>query len=396
MLRIMAGMRLKRWIGGLAILCWAIGAVSWAQVSREERREGFQELFNGKDTRGWRVYSGPAWKVENGELIGPTDGQGWIGTEKEYDNFVLRGEYWVDKGETHESNSGIFIRASREGMPWVDGHEIQVSLQDEKNPTGSIYNRVSTSLPLMREIAPEKQWNRFEIRACKGRIQVWFNDQQVQDAELYDRLRGVIGVQQHHPGVTIKYRNLRLKPLKPYECDEDWKPLFNGKDLTGWFVTGKAQWSVEEGAIVGKGGMGHLFTDLKAKNFEFRAMMRIRVPEGSQFKPNNGIYFRAVPNPENRDQWPTGFEAQVWNHTGTDYITGSLYNRKAASRLITRDGAWFSMRIRAVNNQIQIWVNGVLVTEAQSSDFLEGHFAIQCHDPWTIIETKHIYWREVK
>ncbi len=76
------------------------------------------------------------------------------------------GEYWIDKGDTHESNSGIFIRAQRTPTPWVDGYEIQISLQDPKNPTGSIYGRVPTNLERMREIAPEKQWNRFEIRAC--------------------------------------------------------------------------------------------------------------------------------------------------------------------------------------------------------------------------------------
>lgn len=369
--------------------------LAWTQLSREERREGFRPLFNGKDLRGWKVYAGPDWRVEHGELVGPAQGAGWIGTEAEYDNFILRGEYWIDKGETHESNSGIFIRAQRTATPWIDGYEIQISLQDPNNPTGSIYGRVPTNLERMREIAPEKQWNRFEIRACGSRLQVTINGEMVQDADLHEFSKGVIGFQQHHPGVTVRFRRLRLKPLKASECDEGWQPLFNGKDLTGWFATGYARWEVKDGVIIGQGGMGHLFTERTFRDFELRAMIRIRSFRPEQFKPNNGIYFRAKPNPENPNNWPVGYEAQVYNHIEAQPFTGSLYNRARASRLLTRDEAWFSMRIVAKGDHIQIFINGQQVVDAHDSEFREGHIAIQCHDPFTIIETRDIYWRAV-
>jgi len=47
-----------------------------------------------------------------------------------------------------------------------------------------------------------------------------------------------------------------------------WVSLFNGKDLTGWTVRGKATWSVEDGVLVGIGGMGHIYTDATAEDFE--------------------------------------------------------------------------------------------------------------------------------
>ncbi len=374
---------------GLLALCGAQG------LSAQERREGFRPLFNGRNLQGWKVYAGANWRVQNGELIGPSDSAGWIGTTDEYDNFILRGEYWIDKGDTHESNSGVFFRAQRTATPWNDGYEMQISLQDERNPTGSIYNRVPTNLQRMREIAPEKHWNAFEIRACGSHIQITINGETVQDCDLHEFKRGVIGLQQHHPGVTVKYRNLRIKRLSPRECDEGWKPLFNGKDLTGWFATGMARWSVKDGAIVGEAGMGHLFTEQTFTDFELRAMIRIRpFRENSPMKPNNGIYFRAQPNPENRNNWPVGYEAQVFNHAGRgDYITGSLYNRVMANRLLTRDGDWFSMRIRAKGDHIQIFVNGQKVVDTRNGDFKAGHIAIQCHDPFTIIETRDVYWR---
>ena len=42
------------------------------------------------------------------------------------------------------------------------------------------------------------------------------------------------------------------------ESKTKWVSLFNGKDLTGWTVHGKATWSVQDGVLVGVGGMGHI------------------------------------------------------------------------------------------------------------------------------------------
>lgn len=53
------------------------------------------------------------------------------------------------------------------------------------------------------------------------------------------------------------------EPEKP-----GWVTLFNGKDLKGWTVRGKAAWSVQDGALVGIGGMGHLYSDATCADFE--------------------------------------------------------------------------------------------------------------------------------
>ena len=83
-------------------------------LTAQERREGFRPLFNGRDLRGWKVYAGANWRVQNGELIGPTDSAGWIGATDEYQDFILRGEYWIDKGNTAEGNSEIGRASGRE------------------------------------------------------------------------------------------------------------------------------------------------------------------------------------------------------------------------------------------------------------------------------------------
>ncbi len=77
--------------------------------------------------------------------------------------------------------------------------------------------------------------------------------------------------------------------LSSASAEDTWIPLFNGKDLTGSTVRGKAKWSVENGVLVGVGGMGHIYTDATCSDFEAG---RFRVTnEGAT--PNSGFYFSA-------------------------------------------------------------------------------------------------------
>jgi len=54
------------------------------------------------------------------------------------------------------------------------------------------------------------------------------------------------------------------------------------------------------------------------------------------------------------------------------------------------------MRIRAVGDHIQIWVNEELMTDYHDSEYTRGHFAIQGHNPGMTIEAKELYYREVE
>src|SRR5438270_375335 len=72
--------------------------------------------------------------------------------------------------------------------------------------------------------------------------------------------------------------------------DAGWVQLFNGKDLTGWKThpADKAKWEVVDGAIVGTGPPGHLFSERgDYENFIFRVEAKIN--DGG----NSGQYFRA-------------------------------------------------------------------------------------------------------
>lgn len=175
------------------------------------------------------------------------------------------------------------------------------------------------------------------------------------------------------------------------EDKSPWVSLFNGKDLGGWKVHGKATWSVQEGVLVGVGGMGHIYTDAACSDFEFKGMFRIS-EQGS--KANSGLYFRANPPVDNVDGFPKGYEAQICN--SQDDYTGWLWKpgkpTGKATELLTKDGEWFTYRIKAVGGHIQFWINDKPVMTYDDTEYKTGHFAIQGHNPGMKIEAKELFY----
>ncbi len=177
------------------------------------------------------------------------------------------------------------------------------------------------------------------------------------------------------------------------QAKSKWISLFNGKDLTGWFVRGNAKWYVQDGILTGDDGMGHIYTDATATDFEFKGMFRI-----SGEKTNSGVYFRAVPPADNPDGFPRGYEAQICHnqdaHTGWLWKPGTPTGK--ATKLLTSDGEWFSYRIKVVGNKIKFWINNKPVMTYEDDEYKTGHFAIQGHNPGMKIEAKEMYYRNLK
>lgn len=173
---------------------------------------------------------------------------------------------------------------------------------------------------------------------------------------------------------------------------QKWVSLFNGKDLSGWFVRGKATWTVQNGILTGEGGMGHIYTDATCKDFEIKGMFRI-----SGEKTNSGLYFRANPPADNPDGFPRGYEAQICHnqdaHTGWLWKPGKPTGK--ATQLLTRDGEWFIYRIKVKGSHIEFYINKKLVMTYEDSEYTFGHFAIQGHNPGMKIEAKKLYYKDL-
>lgn len=155
-------------------------------------------------------------------------------------------------------------------------------------------------------------------------------------------------------------------PARPADpTPEGFTPLFDGKTLSGWKPTGKADvWTVEDGAIVCKGGGGGwLLTEKDFSDFELRLEYRWGAPKG-----NSGIALRT---PASGDPAYVGMEIQLIDDEGwpgklADYQrTGSIYDVQPAKPAKNKPvGEWNQVRVICQGRRVRVEHNGVELVDA--------------------------------
>ncbi len=182
----------------------------------------------------------------------------------------------------------------------------------------------------------------------------------------------------------------------------DWQTIFDGETLNGWQKAGEnpESISVENGTIKCSGARSHLFYEGEFKNFEFEA--EIKAAEHS----NSGIFIHTK---YQKEGWPeNGYEIQVNNsYRGSvkhpeRRKTASIYNIRNVYYPLANDNEWFKMRIKVVENFIEVFVNDVKVNEyiepenawrwkgGEKWKLGKGTFALQAHDPKSTIWFRNI------
>ncbi len=178
--------------------------------------------------------------------------------------------------------------------------------------------------------------------------------------------------------------------LSKEESQAGFVSLFNGNDLTGWKISENGKFKVKEGMIVVSGARAHLFTEKEYKNFEFRA--EVKTTPGS----NSGIYFHT--QYQEKGYPKLGHESQV-NVTHRDTVkTGSLYRVVKLKKTKVKDNEWWTQTIIVKGKHIVIKINGEIVVDyVEPNDvkggrkLSKGSFAIQAHDPKSVV-----YFRDIR
>ncbi|MBX7165882.1 MAG: DUF1080 domain-containing protein [Pirellulales bacterium] len=199
-------------------------------ATQEKKQSGsepkFTPLFNEQDLAGWQVVDGAAtaWRVADGKLVCTGEGGGWLSTTTEYSDFELQLSFRL----TAAGNSGIFLRAPRQGRPAIDYLEVQ--LLDDAAPRyanlrpeqycGSIYGLVAAA---PRVSLPAGNWQSLRVRSQGSQLDVFLNSSQVvstqldassQQAQQFPgivRDRGFIGLQNH--GSRVEFADIQIREL---------------------------------------------------------------------------------------------------------------------------------------------------------------------------------------
>ena len=192
---------------------FVIGAASlWCQSGPAANGggDGWISLFDGRSRAGWHPEQGAKWRVSAGALIGDAGEDGWLRSDGQFTNFLLKIEY----RNSPKGNSGVFLRATKDSnlsdpSNPAGGYELQINNEDDKWATGSIENFIQRLMPVSP--APN-QWHSYEVDVRGDHIAAMLDGAKVLDGHHSKFKVGYIGLQ-HHRDNKIEFRNINLKRL---------------------------------------------------------------------------------------------------------------------------------------------------------------------------------------
>lgn len=215
-------------------------------LSAQEKSEGWQLLFDGKTTNGWKNFNEDhisGWIVEDGCIIGQGLGGdigGDIVSEQEYDNFILKWDWKLGPN----GNSGVIYHVVEDvkyAAPYETGPEYQLIEDDDfRNPDGSQYPLeewqktaadYAMYLPNEKKKVNIRDWNSSMIKFTEANAEYWLNGEKVLEFEPWSddwnkrrnsgkwdqypdygkAKKGKISLQDH--GSKIWFKNIKIKEL---------------------------------------------------------------------------------------------------------------------------------------------------------------------------------------
>jgi len=195
------------------------------RLTRQEQKDGFILLFDGKSLDGWDG-DPKAWSVRDGVIVGSSDGymlaqNTFLILRKPFADFILKADVRLRNG-----NSGIQFRSRQlPGPGWIiSGYQADVSDAGERSAWGNFYEERGRSRTMMKTpdegwrkakpVLKPKDWNQYEILAEGNRIRLTFNGVVTIDQTDDKWADGLIALQLHSGDpMYVEFRNLKLKPL---------------------------------------------------------------------------------------------------------------------------------------------------------------------------------------
>lgn len=355
----------------------------------------FQPLFDGRSFNGWKLLGkkGKGYGIVDGVLYCAAGGGGNLLTEKQYEDFILRFEFRLDKG----ANNGLAIRAPYADRALAyDGMELQIldnhaaEHDGRRRPTqyhGSLYDVAPARRGALR---PAGEWNEQEVIAEGRRIRVTLNGRVILDVDLNTitdpdvirrhpglfRERGHIGFLGHNDYAA--FRNIRIKELPIARVhnrpDRDFDLLFDGETLRGWRgftsdagqrgetarriqqaakdIDMRAHWSIREGRLETDGAGTPVVKDQDYANTELS--LDYRVEEDA----SGLILLRGLPGVRLQGRSAPGNDLRLGSgglHDGRFlYAAPKSFGDRFA-------GGWNRLRVVLAGDRAHVFVNDELV-----------------------------------
>jgi hypothetical protein len=199
--------------------------------------------------------------------------------------------------------------------------------------------------------------------------------------------------------------------------DDGFKPLFDGKSLDGWTQHGgKARYSVEDGAVVGRSvpNTQNTFLCTNKEYGDFILELEFKVDP----RLNSGVQIRSqvfdAPKelevegkkrniPADRvhgyqveiDPSDRSFSGAIYDEARRGRFLADLKDNEAARKAF-KQGEWNKFRIECKGDSIRTWINGVPAVDLKDSMTPKGVIALQVHGVGKREDALDVRWRNIK
>jgi hypothetical protein len=218
----------------------------------------WKPLFNGTDLTGWTITAGrggaaaagttppPAWKVENGVLVGGQGVRGSLVTTEQYKDFELEMDFMLAEhgtecseellGPDQKNGSKDPTCLYNSGITFRTGYQLNIGRREAGEYIGIVVHRQAPgairgnvlwldkgdgNFPGLRK---KQDWNTLRISAKGPHLQVFMNGTKICDvsdnptdpAEAKWKEAGPISIQSPYTSGFegfVKYRNVRIRTL---------------------------------------------------------------------------------------------------------------------------------------------------------------------------------------
>jgi len=191
------------------------------QRLKENYGEAFR-LFNGKDLAGWTVpfdNCKDTFSAEDGKLCITGRPGGYIRTEKDFTNYVLR----LQVRHLKRCNNGVLLRMVGKDKVWPRS----IECQGAKDNLGDIWNIDNFPMKAAADRTrgrhtrkahpsnekPVKEWNQYELYLNKGDLRIVVNGLVQNTATECLETPGKICIQSE--GGPVEWRNIVMIPILP-------------------------------------------------------------------------------------------------------------------------------------------------------------------------------------
>lgn len=178
------------------------------------------------------------------------------------------------------------------------------------------------------------------------------------------------------------------------------RPIFNGRDFTGWKKVHGGDWTIEDGALVGRNGKDWAVDAEKTGSWlrtekeysDFVLELQYQISPGG----NSGVFFRSALE---KNPAFTGYEMQITDAVGAKpgiWSPLAICMRGIPTKTVIRpSGEWNTVTITCRGEQVTIEGNGEKIIDQRLDHASRGYIGLQNHDEKAVVRFRNIRLEEL-